>query len=114
MPVMFFDHARIGVTELASNDGEWRTTHYKAARVRMAQFVKCERREPGSFARPRERALLVGTAPRLAIRPLQENFPLAPTAGKRRKKGSALHRSNRRDAVYRSCWSERESRQHLD
>ena len=53
----------------------------------MTQFVECERCEPGRLARPCQRALLVGTAPRLAIRPLQKNFTWFPAANKRGEKG---------------------------
>src|SRR5665811_2291235 len=53
----------------------------------MTQFVESKRCEPSRLARPFERALLVGTAPRLAIRSLQKSFTRFSAASKRGEKG---------------------------
>ena len=73
MPVMLLDHTGIGMTELRRYDRERNAAHCEPAGVSVPQPMEIHGRI--NF-RPRtsraERALLLGFAPRLPIRPEEQ------------------------------------------
>jgi len=91
MPIVLFNHTRIGVTQILRHHEQRHAVHHGVACPRVPEPVETDRRvDPSVDARLRHRAELVRRPPGCAIRLAQHDFAIGTADGELPEEERAL------------------------